>query len=234
MATPPPGVRAVNDTFPTVPQKAQCIGTLYRVMKTLLLRTSWSNLTSAWFLLLLAACRKRGADIPERSSIDEHSAPTSLREMGTKHDDGASRPNGRGAVTSLRCPVPVPCGWHTQVALEQARESRRRAVLSGMTRAAIANLPAYTGANVDNVYDDTFRGYLSTAYPSKGMPGSAEELRMGKRLERKGDVRVASTSRPSASGRTWLSDKNRSMSSTGRWTARLERQSSSGIRTSSM
>ena len=28
-------------------------------------------------------------------------------------------------------------------------------VLSGMTRAAIAKLPAYTGANVDSAYDDT-------------------------------------------------------------------------------
>ena len=64
-------------------------------------------------------------------------------------------------------------------------------VLSGMTRAAITKLPAYTGANVDSDYDDTYRGYVSNAYPPKRMTRSAEELRIGKRLERKGDVRVA-------------------------------------------
>ncbi len=64
-------------------------------------------------------------------------------------------------------------------------------VLSGMTPAAIAKLPAYTGTNVDSAYDGRYRGYLSTAYPPKRMTRSAEELRIGKRLERKGDVRVA-------------------------------------------
>ncbi len=64
-------------------------------------------------------------------------------------------------------------------------------VLSGMTRAAMAKLPAHTGANVDSAYDESYRGYLSNAYPPKRMTRSAEELRIGKRLERTGDVRVA-------------------------------------------
>lgn len=64
-------------------------------------------------------------------------------------------------------------------------------LLSGMTRAAISNLPDYTGANFDTDYDQTYRGYLSNAYPTKRMTRSAEELRIGKRLEKTGDVRVA-------------------------------------------
>ena len=64
-------------------------------------------------------------------------------------------------------------------------------ILSRMTRAAIANLPAHTDATFDSAYDDIYRGYLSTAYPPKRMTRSAEELRIGKRLERKGEARVA-------------------------------------------
>jgi uncharacterized protein (TIGR02271 family) len=64
-------------------------------------------------------------------------------------------------------------------------------VLSGMTRAAISNLPEYAGANLDSDYDDTYRRYLSTAYPPRRMTRSAEELRIGKRLEKTGAVRVA-------------------------------------------
>jgi uncharacterized protein (TIGR02271 family) len=63
-------------------------------------------------------------------------------------------------------------------------------VLSGMTRDAIAKLPDFTG-NFDRHYDETYRGYLSNAYPATRMTRSAEELRIGRRLEKTGDVRVA-------------------------------------------
>jgi sporulation protein YlmC with PRC-barrel domain len=45
-------------------------------------------------------------------------------------------------------------------------------LLSGMTRAALSTLPDYTGANFASE-----RGYLSTAYPSKRMTRSVDELR---------------------------------------------------------
>ena len=64
-------------------------------------------------------------------------------------------------------------------------------LLSGMTPAALLKLPDYTVANFASDYDDTYRGYLSTAYPSKRMTRAVEELRIGKRLEKRGDVRVA-------------------------------------------
>jgi uncharacterized protein (TIGR02271 family) len=60
-----------------------------------------------------------------------------------------------------------------------------------MTRAAFTSLPDYTGANLARDYDDVYRGHLSTAYPPKRITRSAEELRIDKRLEKKGDVRVA-------------------------------------------
>lgn len=64
-------------------------------------------------------------------------------------------------------------------------------LLTGMTLAAISKLPAYTGASVGLDYDETYRGHLSNAYPPKRLTRSAEELRIGKRLEKKGEVRVA-------------------------------------------
>ena len=82
---------------------------------------------------------------------------------------------------------------HVLIPIGNARlDTRDKLVLlSGMTRAALANLPAYTGATLDSDYDDTYRGYLSNAYPPKRKTRSAEELRIGQRLERKGDVPVA-------------------------------------------
>src|SRR5688572_30493406 len=41
----------------------------------------------------------------------------------------------------------------------------KEVILSGMTRAALAELPQYTGANFANDYDEVYRGHLSTAYP---------------------------------------------------------------------
>jgi uncharacterized protein (TIGR02271 family) len=64
-------------------------------------------------------------------------------------------------------------------------------LLSGMTPAAISKLPEYTGTSVDTDYDNSYHGHLSTSSDSKRITRSAEELRIGKRLEKKGDVRVA-------------------------------------------
>jgi uncharacterized protein (TIGR02271 family) len=73
----------------------------------------------------------------------------------------------------------------------QLDPEHKHVCLSGMTRAAFTNLPDYTGANLASDYDDAYRGHLSTAYPPKRITRSAEELRIDKRLEKKGDVRVA-------------------------------------------
>jgi uncharacterized protein (TIGR02271 family) len=67
----------------------------------------------------------------------------------------------------------------------------KRVFLGGMTRAALSKLPDYSGATFDSNYDDLYRGHLSTAYPPKHITRSAEELRIHKRLEKTGDVRVA-------------------------------------------
>jgi len=67
----------------------------------------------------------------------------------------------------------------------------KQVCLSGMTRAALSNLPDYTGTDLADDYDDVYRGHLSTAYPPKRITRSAEELRIAKRVEKKGDVRVA-------------------------------------------
>ena len=64
-------------------------------------------------------------------------------------------------------------------------------LLTGMTPAAISKLPDYTGANFDTDYEETYRGYLDNTQTSKRMTRSAEEVRIGKRLEKKGELQVA-------------------------------------------
>ena len=72
----------------------------------------------------------------------------------------------------------------------QLEPKEKRVFLSGMSRAAVSKLPEYTGATLGYEYDDFYRDQLSTAYPPKHITRSAEELRIHKRVEKKGDVRV--------------------------------------------
>ena len=63
-------------------------------------------------------------------------------------------------------------------------------VLSGMSRSALLNLPN-VGQNFDVGYDNTYRTHLSSDHTSKRLTRSAEELRIGTRVEKKGEVRVS-------------------------------------------
>lgn len=64
-------------------------------------------------------------------------------------------------------------------------------VLSGMGRAALLKLPEYDGQTHAGGYDETFRSQLKDDMTSKRMTRSAEELRIGKRTEKTGEVRVS-------------------------------------------
>jgi len=64
-------------------------------------------------------------------------------------------------------------------------------VLSGMSRQTLLSLPEYEGKDFGTSYDQTFRSHLSDEPESKRITRSAEELRIGKRAEQKGEVRVS-------------------------------------------
>ena len=81
--------------------------------------------------------------------------------------------------------VMVPVG---DAHLDNAREE---VVLNGMNRAALLNLPDYDGRTHTSEYDQTFRSHLDSNLKSKRVTRSAEELRIGKRMEKKGEVRVS-------------------------------------------
>jgi uncharacterized protein (TIGR02271 family) len=73
----------------------------------------------------------------------------------------------------------------------QLDRDEEEVVLTGMSRAALLKLPDYDGKMYASGYDDTFRSHLSNEFASKRVTRSAEELRVGKRMEKKGEVRVA-------------------------------------------
>jgi uncharacterized protein (TIGR02271 family) len=64
-------------------------------------------------------------------------------------------------------------------------------VLNGMNRAALLQLPEYDQQQHAAGYDQTFQSHLSDDLKSKRITRSAEELRIGKRVEQKGEVRVS-------------------------------------------
>lgn len=77
------------------------------------------------------------------------------------------------------------------IASAQLDRAEEEIVLSGMSRAALLKLPEYDGATFAKGYDDTFRGYLNKDFETKRLTRSAEELKIGKRVEQKGQVRVS-------------------------------------------
>jgi uncharacterized protein (TIGR02271 family) len=77
------------------------------------------------------------------------------------------------------------------IASAQLVREEKEVVLSGMSRAALVKLPEYDGATFPKGYDDTFRGYLNKDFETKRLTRSAEELKIGKRVEQKGQVRVS-------------------------------------------
>jgi len=64
-------------------------------------------------------------------------------------------------------------------------------ILSGMSRAALLKLPEYDGNAYADGYDQTFKSHLTDDPQTKRITRSAEELRIGKRTEQKGEVRVS-------------------------------------------
>jgi uncharacterized protein (TIGR02271 family) len=68
-------------------------------------------------------------------------------------------------------------------------------LLAGMSRETLLRLPDYDGKAFDTTYDQTFRSHQRDDLPlndqSKRITRSAEELRIGKRMEQKGEVRVS-------------------------------------------
>jgi uncharacterized protein (TIGR02271 family) len=64
-------------------------------------------------------------------------------------------------------------------------------VLSGMTRPALLALPDYTGTAFDGRYDTEYGSQLKPEQISKRLTRSAEELRIGKRVAKSGEVRVS-------------------------------------------
>jgi uncharacterized protein (TIGR02271 family) len=82
---------------------------------------------------------------------------------------------------------------HVLVPISNAQLDRadKEVVLTGLNREALLRLPEYDGTTFSKGYDDTFRGHLSKGYETKRLTRSAEELRIGKRVEQKGQVRVS-------------------------------------------
>jgi uncharacterized protein (TIGR02271 family) len=73
----------------------------------------------------------------------------------------------------------------------QLDTEEKEVVLSGMGREGILKLPEYDGRVHDREYDQNFRSHLSDDQKTKRITRSAEELRIGKRAEQKGEVRVS-------------------------------------------
>jgi uncharacterized protein (TIGR02271 family) len=82
---------------------------------------------------------------------------------------------------------------HVLVPVGSARldTDEEEVVLSGLTRAALLTLPDYDGKTLASGYDKTFRSQLTDDVETQRVTRSAEELRIGKRLEKKGEVRVS-------------------------------------------
>jgi len=84
---------------------------------------------------------------------------------------------------------------HVLVPIGSARLDGRQeeVVVNGLTREGLLNLPEYDGRSHQTGYDDTFRSHIKhdTEAATKRVTRSAEELRIGKRMEKKGEVRVS-------------------------------------------
>src|SRR5207248_2588959 len=76
------------------------------------------------------------------------------------------------------------------IASAELDTSDEEVVLNGMSRAALLALPEYDG-RYGSGYDQTFQSQLTDETKSKRITRSAEELRIGKRTEKKGEVRVS-------------------------------------------
>lgn len=64
-------------------------------------------------------------------------------------------------------------------------------VLNGLNRATLLKLPEYDGKAYASGYDQAFRSHLGEDAPTKRLTRSAEQLRIGKRSEKQGEVRMS-------------------------------------------
>jgi uncharacterized protein (TIGR02271 family) len=64
-------------------------------------------------------------------------------------------------------------------------------VVNGLDRTALLRLPEYDRKTYASGYDHTYRSHVSEDARTKRLTRSAEELRIGKRAEQKGEVRVS-------------------------------------------
>jgi uncharacterized protein (TIGR02271 family) len=76
------------------------------------------------------------------------------------------------------------------IARAQLDTSEEEVLVNGIDRASLLNLPDYTGVEQTRGYDERFRSEPGRDTASKRMTRSAEELRIGKRTEKQGEVRV--------------------------------------------
>jgi uncharacterized protein (TIGR02271 family) len=81
------------------------------------------------------------------------------------------------------------------IASAQLDTDEEEVVLSGLGREALLELPDYDsstfGSSDDRRYDETFRGHLNTDFDSKRITRAAEELKIDKRTQKTGEVRVS-------------------------------------------
>lgn len=72
----------------------------------------------------------------------------------------------------------------------QLDTDEKEVILAGMSRDALLKLPDYDSSRA-GTYDQSFRSHLSDDLRTKRITRSAEELRIGKRMAQKGEVRVS-------------------------------------------
>jgi uncharacterized protein (TIGR02271 family) len=77
------------------------------------------------------------------------------------------------------------------IASAQLDIDEEQVVLGGMARPALLSLPEYDGRMFSHDYDESFRSRLRDQPQSTRVTRSAEELRIGKRMEKQGEVRVS-------------------------------------------
>ncbi len=83
---------------------------------------------------------------------------------------------------------------HVLVPIESAQldTDEEEVVLNQMSRASLLKLPEYQeGKAFATGYDDTYRSHVGSGPETKRITRSAEELRIGKRREQQGEVRVS-------------------------------------------
>jgi len=77
------------------------------------------------------------------------------------------------------------------IANAQLDTDEDQVVLGGMSRAALSSLPEYDGRTFSHDYDESYRSHVGEQPESKRVTRSAEELRIGKRVGKQGEVRVS-------------------------------------------